>query len=82
MEIAFKNRNDEELNLILSKIYLYLAYHYMDLHYYERAIDFAERCRYLFIEKEQSSTTILEVNKKKINEYLFYYKHNIFIFCY
>jgi len=66
MKMAFKNKSDEELNLILSKIYLYLAYHYMDLHYYERAIDFAERCRYLFFEMEESSPTCLQVNEKKV----------------
>lgn len=80
--MAFKNKSDEELNLILSKIYLYMAYYYMDLNYYEGAIDFAERCRYLFFEMEESSATCLQVNEKKMDKYLLCCIHKIFVFCY
>lgn len=61
---AFKNKTDLELNLILCKIYLYLGHHYMDLHYYDRAISLAEKCRNLCIEIASSGHD-LEVNVKK-----------------
>lgn len=65
LKAAFKNKNDLELNLILSKIYLYLGHHYMDLHYYDRAISFAEKCRTLCVEIE-SSSHYLEVNTEAL----------------
>lgn len=56
LQIAFKNRTDVELNLILSKIYLYLGHHYMDQHYFDRAFGLADKCRNLNIEMEESSS--------------------------
>lgn len=63
LKTAFKNKSDIELNLILSKIYLYLGHHYMDLHYYDRAISLAEKCRNLCIEMQESTCHCLEVSK-------------------
>ncbi|XP_025423843.1 cell division cycle protein 23 homolog isoform X3 [Sipha flava] len=61
LKTAFKNKSDMELNLILSKIYLYLGHHYMDLHYYDRAISLAEKCRNLCIEMQDSTCQCLIV---------------------
>lgn len=61
MQMAFAKRNDHELNLILSKIYLYLGHHYMDQHYYERATFLAEKCRSLCSEMDESLSYSTEV---------------------
>lgn len=52
LKIGIKNITTTELNLILSKIYLYLGHHYMDLQYYERASVFAKKCRDLWKDTE------------------------------
>lgn len=62
--MAFKNKTEEDLVLIQSKIYLYLAYHYMDLHHYERVVDYVERCRYLYIDREESPTSLHVIGNK------------------
>lgn len=77
LKTAMKNKSDLDLNLILSKIYLYLGHHYMDLHYYDRATSLAEKCRNLCIEME-SSGHCLEVNEKKKNHLITLNK--IFVF--
>lgn len=74
MQFAFKNRTDVELNLILSKIYLYLGHHYMDQHYYDRAICLAEKCRNLCIEMEEATSHCFEVN-------YYYNSCNCFFYC-
>jgi tetratricopeptide (TPR) repeat protein len=63
LQIGIKNRTTIELNLILSKIYLYLGHYYMDLHYYDRAISLAERCRDLWKDTETNVCQSLIVNK-------------------
>lgn len=64
LKTAFKNKSDLELNLILSKIYLYLGHHYMDFHYYDRAICLADKCRSLCNEMRESTFHFIEVSKK------------------
>lgn len=63
LKIGIKNRTTIELNLILSKIYLYLGHHYMDLHLYDRAISLAGKCRDLWKEAETVACQSLGVNK-------------------
>lgn len=62
--MAMPNRSEVELNLTLSKIYLYLGHHYMDLHYYDRALSLAEKCRNLWVDKDNSTSHCKEVNIK------------------
>lgn len=54
LKLVFKKKSDLELNLILCKIYLYLGHYNMDIHLYDRAINYCEKCRSLCIEIETS----------------------------
>lgn len=55
LRAAFKDKNDEELNMILGKIFLYLGHHFMDIHNFDRAISLAEKCRNLCSGLENSN---------------------------
>jgi len=66
LKIGIRNRTTVELNLILSKIYLYLGHYYMDLHYYDRAISLAEKCRDLWKETETNACQSIGVNKIQV----------------
>ncbi|XP_025202196.1 cell division cycle protein 23 homolog [Melanaphis sacchari] len=63
LKTGIKNRTTIELNLILSKIYLYLGHHYMDLHCCDRAISFAEKCRDLWKDTETNNCQSSILNK-------------------
>ncbi|XP_060862724.1 cell division cycle protein 23 homolog [Metopolophium dirhodum] len=63
LKIGIRNRTTIELNLILSKIYLYLGHYYMDLHYYDRAISLAGKCRDLWKETETNACQSLGVTE-------------------
>ncbi|CAI6348773.1 unnamed protein product [Macrosiphum euphorbiae] len=63
LKIGIRNRTTIELNLILSKIYLYLGHYYMDLHYYDRAISLAGKCRDLWKEPETIACQSLGVTE-------------------
>lgn len=63
LKIGIKNRTTTELNLILSKIYLYLGHYYMDLHYYDKAISFAGKSRDLWKDSDTNACQSLGVNK-------------------
>lgn len=61
MRTAMK-KSDLELSLILSKIYLYLGHHYMDIQYYDKANNLARKCQRLNIEIcSQSPKLCIEV---------------------
>lgn len=63
LKIGIRNRNSIELNLILSKIYLYLGHYFMDLHNYNRAASLAGKCRDLWKDTETNTCQTLGVNK-------------------
>jgi len=64
MKLAFKNKTDIELTLILCKIYLYLGHLYMDIHYYDRSTCLAQKCCNLYNDIEESTSHCTEVNSQ------------------
>lgn len=67
MRTAMK-KSDVELSMILSKIYLYLGHHYMDIQCYDKTNNLARKCQRLNIEMcSQSPKLCIEV--KKLNIY-------------
>lgn len=59
---AIDNISDEEIHLMLSKIYLCSSHYFMDQQHYDQALDFVSKCQILCMDIK-SSSYYSEVNK-------------------
>lgn len=63
VKTAFKHKSDEEITLMLGKIFLYLGHHYMDLNHFDRAMNMSEKCRSLCCMTDDYARLTSHVNK-------------------